>query len=200
MIPGLFVYPDFVDDCEHDSLLEELYLNDWNSTIPTRRVQHYGYYYDNIKDSRGFSSDKARKGKEITGCLEGIRDMIQDFLGEKGILSPHLNQCIVNEYGRSSSIGAHTDNKSFGDVVVSLCLSGDCNFTMTREEEEVILWCPKKSLIILSGEARYSWKHSIKKNLRQYKPSDGCVVDKLTDVIIIKTQDYRRVSITFRSL
>jgi len=83
----------------------------------------------------------------------------------------------------------HVDQEVFGDVVMSVSLGSTCAMQFTRAEPdatETLLLAPK-SLLVLSGEARFGWKHGIPArtsdvwNGREYPRS-------------------RRVSLTFRAV
>ena len=52
----------------------------------------------------------------------------------------------------------------FGDVIVCLSLLGDCNFVLQnikKPEVKLAFPVPKNSLIVMSKESRYDWKHGI---------------------------------------
>lgn len=49
---------------------------------------------------------------------------------------------------------------------------------------------PQRSIVMLSGSARYEWKHNIEMKVTY--------VDD-TGTRVIKPQDYRRVGLTFRN-
>lgn len=60
-----------------------------------------------------------------------------------------------------------------------------------RGTERFECFLPRRSVVKLSGPARYEWKHSI--------PSRVTYIDN-TGVKVTKPQDYRRISLTFREL
>lgn len=57
--------------------------------------------------------------------------------------------------------------------------------------EKFECFLPRRSIVMLSGPSRYEWKHSIEKKVTY--------IDD-TGTRIIKPQDYRRISLTFREL
>jgi alkylated DNA repair dioxygenase AlkB len=83
----------------------------------------------------------------------------------------------------------HVDQAVFGDAVMSVSLGSTCVLQFTRVDPEashVLLLAPK-SLLVLSGEARWDWKHGI-----PARTSD-----------LIDGREYvrsRRVSLTFRAV
>jgi alkylated DNA repair dioxygenase AlkB len=125
--------------------------------------------------------------------LGPLPDWLQQLairLFEDGIFQQVPDQVIVNEYLPGQGIAAHVDcEPCFGPVIASLSLGAPVPMVFgnrrTREVVEVDL--PPRSLLVLSGEGRYEWTHSI--------------LARKTDVIDGRTRDrVRRVSLTFRTV
>ena len=106
------------------------------------------------------------------------------------------NQCLVNEYIANQGISPHVeDPNAFGEVISSLSLSGSCYMTMRStpelgDQKETKIFLERRSLLILSGEARYKWKHGITCTRILPDPTSGCTFKR--------GKNYRRVSLTFR--
>jgi len=153
------------------------------STELARRTQHYGYGYN------------YRRKDLIPGVpLEGPILEVAQIFHRAGIMNPV--QCIVNEYTRNQGIAPHIDNLSFGPVVVGLSISGDGVMVFDRTRVGQLVdrfecFLPRRSVVMLSGPARYEWKHSIEKKVTYI---DG------TGVKTTKAQDYRRISLTYREV
>ena len=104
------------------------------------------------------------------------------------------DQCIINEYGPGHGIGAHVDLlPDFGDAVASVSLNGWCTMILhplppRRGRRPVKFFLPPGSLLILEGEARQLWAHSIPKS-RDDVDSSGR-----------RWPRSRRVSVTLRSM
>jgi len=83
----------------------------------------------------------------------------------------------------------------FGDTIIGVSLGDDTVMKFTRdvngEIEEYNLFLPKRSIMMMTGEARYKWKHSIDKKV-SYLDDEG---DK-----IVKAANYRRISLTYRTI
>lgn len=97
------------------------------------------------------------------------------------------DQVIVNEYLKNQGISKHIDCvPCFKDGIASLSLleGWEIIFSNARKEEKYALELYPRSLLILTGEARYQWTHEIPK--RASEPN-GRVRG-------------RRVSITFRAV
>ncbi|XP_021647806.2 alkylated DNA repair protein ALKBH8 homolog isoform X3 [Hevea brasiliensis] len=166
-IPGLYLWHDFINAKEEQELLTAVDDRPWNN-LSKRRVQHYGYEF----------------------CYE------------------------VNEYPRGVGLSPHIDTHSaFEGLIFSLSLAGPCIMEFRRYLDGS--WLPKtassndmkvknlengsnlirraihlppRSMLLLSGEARYAWHH--------YIPHHK--IDMVNDNVIRRGS--RRVSFTFRKV
>lgn len=191
MLPGLYLYRDFITDSEEQTLLDYIDAQEWTTSLK-RRVQHYGYRYENISSKAGFAKSKAIEAAAIDAELANLRDSVASFLNGNHELEVNFNQCIVNEYTRNQGIGGHVDHVSFGPVVVSVSLGADCEFVFEHAKtgEKRSLWVPRRSLLLLTEESRYEWKHSVPNRIGM-----NCGEKK-----VARNAHWRRVSATFRTL
>ena len=90
-------------------------------------------------------------------------------LGQKLQKDGHMpevaDQVIVNEYQPGQGISKHIDcEPCFKDTIVSLSLGSGCIMEFIHKDDKAkkmpVRLAPK-SLIVLSGEARYKWLHGI---------------------------------------
>jgi alkylated DNA repair dioxygenase AlkB len=178
-INGLVYQDDFLSIEEEKLIISEIDNAVWDTNLK-RRVQHYGYMYDYKK--KNINQDL--KIGELPGWLLLLeRKVITNFNLEQS-----FNQVIINEYEPGQGISNHIDCiPCFEDVIISISLLSSCimQFSKDAEKQEILL--QPRSILLLSGEARYSWKHGIKavKN------------DKWLNTIIPRE---RRISITFRKI
>ena len=193
-VPGLRLIVDFVSEAEEAAMLADIDSRPWIA-LAHRRVQHYG-----------FAFDYARNNVDPTQPLPTPHPHFFDLpLDRLELLAPGLvpmrcNQLTLNEYSASSSIPPHVDtHHAFEDAILSLSLGADTvmDFRLpvpltdkAGTEAGTILrraavHLPRRSLVILSGAARYAWWHSI--TARATDLVDGRVVPR-----------GRRVSLTFR--
>jgi len=100
----------------------------------------------------------------------------------------HLNQLTVNEYKRGQGIGAHIDTQSaFSDGLISISLGSDSVMEFRNEKGvKKMVHLPPRSLLLMSGLARYTWSHQIV--TRMTDCVDGEVIPRKT-----------RVSLTLRT-
>lgn len=180
-VSGLIYIPDFISVQEQDFLLSQIDQQSWLTDLK-RRVQHYGYKYD--YKARTVSNDA------YLGSLPAWLSLLSNKLHNDGIFPSVPDQVIVNEYLPGQGISAHIDCvPCFADTIASLSLGSPCimEFSNPRTGEKRSIVLEDRSLIVLSGPARYEWQHAI--------PS------RKSDIINgIKTERARRVSLTFRNI
>lgn len=178
-IPGLICVPGFLS--EPDLLLGILDRMPWRDDL-SRRVQHYGWRYDYM--SRKIHHD---------AYLGPLPDFLQDVavaLFTSGLIERVPDQAIVNEYLPGQGIAAHIDcEPCFGPEIAMISLGDDypMRFTNVSTAQALDVWLPVGSACVISGPARYEWRHEIAK--RKSDLFDG--TRKLRK---------RRVSVTFRNV
>jgi alkylated DNA repair dioxygenase AlkB/ubiquinone/menaquinone biosynthesis C-methylase UbiE len=77
---------------------------------------------------------------------------------------PHLNQITINNYKPGEGIGSHVDTPSaFGDGLISISLGGGIvmEFRKVNSKIKKLVYLPPRSLVLMSGPARYEWEHVI---------------------------------------
>lgn len=178
---GLTVHPNIISPENEQILLSWIDSQTWSRVTPSnpysRRVQHYGYDYS-------YRSGGLTPTTPISGPLLGL----VDHFDRAGLMKPV--QCIINEYYQTQGISSHTDNKNFGPTIIGVSIGADAVMTFRRGTERYDCFLPRRSVLIMTGEARYLWTHEISSN-KSYM---------LGDQRIMKPDDYRRISLTFREL
>jgi alkylated DNA repair dioxygenase AlkB len=175
-IDGLHYHANYITEEDEIDLLQKIDAQKWDTSLK-RRVQHYGRRYDYNSGSIAEELETPIFVSQIAGVL---------------VYEEHFddvpNQCIVNEYLPGQGISAHTDHtKQFGDTVASLSLGSACIMTFTRDDRSTDIWLERRSLVVLTGDARYLWKHSITGRKSDVHNGEKMMRD-------------RRVSMTFRSV
>jgi len=174
-IEGLGYIPDFISHEEEKTLItqidEQLWLNDLK-----RRVQHYGYKYD-------YKARTVTNDAYLGALPEWLLPITQKLLFKP-------DQAIVNEYEPGQGISAHIDCvPCFDGTIASLSLGAPAMMVFTHpktgQKEEIYL--QPRSLLLLSGSARYEWQHAIPS--RKSDMVNGFRVERA-----------RRVSVTFRNV
>lgn len=208
-IPGLHLWHDFIDAREEEELLAAVDDRPWR-TLAKRRVQHYGYEF--LYETRNVNT-KQRMG-ELPSFVSPIIARISRFSDRDGVTDTLLDQLTVNEYPSGVGLSPHIDTHSaFEGPILSLSLDGPCIMEFRRFSDGVwfphpdsitdrkienpessssfirkALYLPPRSMLLLTGEARYAWHH--------YIPHHK--VDFVNDSVIRRGS--RRVSFTFRKV
>jgi SAM-dependent methyltransferase len=164
-----------------------------------------------LAETYGFFGDAGHAGWNNVCLAEPIRGVgaLDALAAQTGLPStsssssssssfPAVDQITINEYTPGTGIAGHIDTHvAFQDGIVSLSLAGDVVMEFTHAAAEgglpaaaasrrqVTIHLPRRSLLVLRGEARHAWEHYIPK--RKTDKVDGLLV-----------QRGRRVSATFR--
>lgn len=177
-ISGLLYASEFLSTAEEVELVASIDQAEWRSDLK-RRVQHYGWRYDY----------KARQidASMRLGPLPPWARKLAERLAAQGLL-PHIaDQVIVNEYRGNQGISKHVDcAPCFADgiAMISLLESWEMIFKEERGKRRVPQLLERRSVAVLTGDARYQWSHEIPKRL--IEPSGS--------------RRGRRVSVTFRKI
>lgn len=179
-IPGLVYVRGFLSKEEEASILSEVNSHPWNTSLK-RRTQHFGYTYD--------YTAKTIDESMYMGELPGYAQRLAARLKELNLITAIPDQMIVNEYTPGQGITPHIDRPDiFGATITSVSLGSECvmQFTHGDVKEDVLLH--RRSAVILQGDARYKFKHSI--------------AQRKADIVqgIGKIQRTTRVSLTFRNI
>ncbi len=180
-IAGLIYIPDFITECEEQYLLETIDKQTWLADI-RRRVQHYGYKYDYTR--------KLVDQSLFLGPLPEWVNAFTDKLVEDKWFDKRPDQVIVNEYEPGQGISRHVDCvPCFGDTIASVSLGSTCmmQFEQSSSSRKGSIMLAPRSLLVLKGEARYDWMHSIPAR-------------KEDEYNFEKFPRQRRVSLTFRTV
>lgn len=198
-IPGVHLLHDFVSKNEEEELLTEVDSRPWHH-LAKRRVQHYGYAF--CYDTRNVDTSKYLG--ELPCFVSPIIERISLF----SCYATQVDQLTVNEYPVGVGLSPHIDTHSaFDDFILSLSLAGPCIMEfrkypaaswISKSESSCdddafgcvrkAIYLPPRSMLLLSGEARYAWHH--------YIPHHK--VDRVKDQELRRNS--RRVSFTLRKV
>lgn len=180
-IPGLIYMPEYISPLQEAELTHIIDIQPWITELK-RRVQHYGYRYDY----------KARNvaPESRLGPLPKWLSPYCDHLRADGFFPQSPDQIIVNEYRPGQGIAPHIDCvPCFTDTIASLSLGSFCvmEFTHAETREKIPVLLEPRSLVVLSGDARYRWQHAIPH--RKVDRHNGSIFPR-----------GRRLSLTFRKI
>nr|AKM76730.1 RNA-binding (RRM/RBD/RNP motifs) family protein [Hypseocharis bilobata] len=208
-IPGLHLLPDFITPMEEQELLAAVDARPWIS-LAKRRVQHYGYPF--CYQMRNVNT-KQHLG-ELPSFVAPVLERISSFPNLDDAAKLSLDQLTVNEYPPGVGLSPHIDTHSaFEGLIFSLSLAGPCIMEFRRYAQGAwfpkagssadmdvanpdncsnvsrrAIYLPPRSMLLLSGEARYAWHH--------YIPHHK--IDIVNDNVIKRGS--RRVSFTLRKV
>ena len=181
MISGLSYFPNALTEEQEQALLQELDgpEAEWRphtDSKNSRRVQHYGYRYD-------------YKRRTVSDPTTPIPAHWADLFPST---HSEWNQVILNEYLPGQGISAHTDSLAYGDVIQCYTIGSGATMRFTPEDKEDKedkerrdIYVEPRSLYVMTGEARYQWKHEMV----------SCKTDTVQGV---KKARSRRISVTLR--
>jgi alkylated DNA repair dioxygenase AlkB len=180
-VPGLMLIEDYVDVEGQHQLLNEIDGSPWLTGLK-RRVQHYGWRYD-------YNTRSVDESLRL-GPLPRWAQALAERVVQDGLVPEVPDQLIVNEYHPGQGIAAHVDCvPCFGGTIASLSLGSPCvmDFIHATSADQVPVSLLPGSLVVMSGPARYEWKHRIA--ARKSDRVGGQVIPR-----------GRRVSLTFRTV
>lgn len=182
MLPhGARLLDSYIVSQTAEALLATVDGQPWRSDLK-RRVQHYGWRYD--YRARTVSPDMR------LGPLPDWLAPLAQNIAQLAEFNAIPDQVIINEYELGQGISAHIDcAPCFGPAIASLSLTGGAQMDLrnTHTDDRISLRLEPRSLLILSGEARYDWTHAIP--ARKSDAINGARMPRT-----------RRVSLTFRTM
>lgn len=181
-VSGLRFLDNYISPTEHEQIVRAIDNEPWLNDLK-RRVQHYGFKY-NYK-SRSIDHNM------YIGALPTWSHQLCKRLVEDKLITYLPDQIIVNEYLPGQGIANHIDcEPCFNDTIISLSLISSCVMDIINKDcpsRRIEILLPPRSLVVLSGEARYRWTHGIA----------GRRVDEFQGQRIYRE---RRISLTFRKV
>ena len=180
-IPGLRCIPKYITQQEEAELIDAIDAQPWITELK-RRVQHYGYRYD-------YKARNVAPGS-LLGPLPEWLSPYANQLRADGFFPALPDQVIINEYEPGQGIAPHIDCvPCFTDTIVSLSLDSSCvmEFTHVATRVKIPIVLEPRSLVVLSGDARYRWRHAIPH--RKTDRHHGAIFPRS-----------RRLSLTFRKV
>lgn len=159
LLPGLDYRDEFIDQSEHDAIVERLEALDlppfrFQGWTGNRRTQSFGWRYD-------FQDSSFAPAESLPAWLEPLRGRAAQFARVEPMAIHHA---LIARYDPGAGIGWHKDRDVFDKVVgISLVSSATLRFrqrtpTGFRRANFLVEPC---SAYLLSAEARLEWEHRI---------------------------------------
>lgn len=153
-VPGLTYIPEFVTEQTERELVDIVNAQPWDThTNMKRRTQNYGWLYKYTW----------RSASEYLGPLPAWAKCVAQRLVDEKLMDQLADQMIVNEYLPGQGIGPHTDSDIFGPQLVTISLGSDAEmeFLNSEQRKKRAILLQRRSCLVIQGEARYKWMHSI---------------------------------------
>jgi len=162
-IPGLWYVPNYLSETEINLINQQLTQTNFVPVISfnphSRRVAHFGYKY-------AYDRSGTILADPIPTILADLvsTSRINLIIGQNLITEP-FDQLIINEYKPDQQIAPHTDHTTqFGDVIACLTVGQSVPLIFSRGSLKKKINANIGSLYIMTSDARYKWKHSLRNN------------------------------------
>jgi len=178
-VPGLFLYPDFIDEAVEEQLLNEIDGQTWIVDY-LRRLQYYGYRNE---------LDKPYDLIKFPVAMPLLICELSEKIVAQGIIALQPDQVIINEYVPGEGIKPHKDRAYYENQICGVNLGSSCiiRFIRGANLEIIDVEIPRRSLYVMQDDARKKWKHGIPPRKK--------------DVVHGQVQHReRRISITYRKV
>jgi alkylated DNA repair dioxygenase AlkB len=178
-LPGLFLYPNFIDEERERQLLNEIDSQIWIVDY-LRRLQYYGYRNE---------LDKPYDLIPFPIPMPPLIYQLSQEIVEQKILLYQPDQVIINEYVPGEGIKPHKDRAYYENQICGVNLGSGCimRFIKGKNEEVIDVEIPRRSLYVMQDDARKKWKHAIPPRKK----------DNINGILQHRE---RRVSITYRKV
>lgn len=158
---GIDIIPEFVTELEEQRLCESIDAGQWNASQSGRYKQDFG-------PKVNFKKMKVRVGS-FAGLPVYSRELVNRFAIHSCLTGFVPVELCNLEYlpERGSAIDPHLDDWwLWGERLVTLNLLSDTVLTFVDDNQpafSVLVPLARRSLIVVSGPARYKWKHAIQR-------------------------------------
>ena len=178
-VPGLFLYPNFIEEAVEEQLLNEIDSQIWIVDY-LRRLQYYGYRNE---------LDKPYDLIKFPVSMPPLIEQLSQAIVKQGIVLTQPDQVIINEYVPGEGIKPHKDRAYYENQICGVNLGSSCimRFIRGANLEVIDVEIPRRSLYVMQNDARKKWKHGIPP--RKKDVVDGHIQHR-----------ERRVSITYRKV
>ncbi|MCO5574040.1 hypothetical protein L7F22_027818 [Adiantum nelumboides] len=133
-IPDLYLFKNFVGECEEQELLAAVDEQPWQA-LSKRRVQHYGYEFQ-YKIRNVDVMQHMGKLPEFTDMIVKKISALAEVVYAEEVSLP-LDQLTVNEYPPGVGLSPHIDTHSaFEGAIICLSLAGPCVMELRKYSTE----------------------------------------------------------------
>ncbi|XP_059208279.1 alpha-ketoglutarate-dependent dioxygenase alkB homolog 4 [Centropristis striata] len=164
--PGVFLRENFISEEEEKKLISTMDQDVWIESQSGRRKQDFG-------PKVNFKKKKVRVGG-FSGLPALSQELVLRMQQEPSLSGfQPVEQCNLDYHPqRGAAIDPHLDDSwLWGERLVTINMLSNTTLTMSLEqglpelglagEVHVAVHLPRRSLVVLYGEARHRWKHAI---------------------------------------
>ncbi|KAF7373389.1 hypothetical protein MSAN_00548500 [Mycena sanguinolenta] len=199
-IPGLFFTPSLLLPVQLADDVTHFCLDNYFNRPGVNQIMLFG-----VASSSNAGAPLSGLPPVLTTLLSTVSSLLEPTLPPEihALLFPpnptRARQAILNLYHPGEGIIPHVDLlRRFGDGIVGVSFGSSCVMEFARVDKAaddaaapLQLFLPERSIIVLSGDARYAWTHGIEKR----------TADLVADAGVHRVvQRGVRLSITFRWL
>lgn len=153
--PGVKLIENCITEEQERMLLDTISWSDQESSdLKHRRVKHFGYEFR-------YGSNNVDPDKPIAPIPDDYR-FLNELFKKHHEVPYDYDQLTINHYLPGQGIPPHIDTHGvFEDSILSLSLGSACAMDFKRGSDRISVLLPPRSLLVMSGEARYAWTHGI---------------------------------------
>ncbi|XP_072040234.1 tRNA (carboxymethyluridine(34)-5-O)-methyltransferase ALKBH8-like [Amphiura filiformis] len=197
---GLILIEDFIDQSLERELLESITWEDGSATCESqsaqqslkhRRVKHHGYEFL-------YSTNNIDKDNPMPDGMPALFGQVIDDIMATGHVQCRPDQLTINQYQPGQGIPPHIDTHSaFEDAIIALSLGSQVLMEFSHPDgRHIPVLLSPRSLVTMTGEARYLWSHGITPRKGDIVPS--ATTDTKGGLTLMPRSV--RTSLTFRAI
>ncbi|XP_050203733.1 uncharacterized protein P8A3.02c [Mercurialis annua] len=168
-INGLWLCRDFLSSEQQFTLLSQIQNEGWFTESTNNQAMRFGDLPSWAIQLSNSIREIIQIGDHISGEGKNTCLLPSNLFRRE----PPFDQLIVNLYQPGEGICAHVDLMRFEDGITIVSLESSCvmhfskveNATIGEEDHQLVdripVYLTPGSLVLLSGDARYQWKHEI---------------------------------------
>jgi len=191
---GLKIVPNFITQEQEKEILQSFDWEEKNheSILKHREVKHFGFEFS-------YKTNNIDPDLPLDDKIPDLCTAVAVAAYQAGLTSSTPDQLTVNKYLPGQGIPPHIDSHDCcTDTILSLSLGSGVTMEFRGPKgEHVPVWLPPRSLLIMSGEARYCWSHGITPRHCDTVPHSVLGLEQGLEGLTLAHRD-TRVSLTFR--
>lgn len=170
-VPGFYIIDEFLTEEEELQLLNSIDEHEWqqHERDKDRQIQIYGPFLNSRYQIEKTESKVNPMPDYAFSLCKKVEKSINAAKIYPGIGTYKLGEVIhtglfINRYGPQDHLRFHFDDRAFyKELLIGISLGADCLFSMRRGLVIEDLFVPRRSMYIMSKDARYKFEHGIKR-------------------------------------